>query len=258
MIDVNSSLCTACEQCVLACPACIMQLNSENVAACINDKSCINCAHCFAICPEGAISINGINPQAMTAVEKMNFSQKERDTLFKTRRSTRVFKNELIPHDLIMQALDDASYAPTAINSQKIEWILIEKPSIIQQLVKEVAEFVLTLNVPAFAGYLEMYDKGNDSFLRGAKQIILAHTPIDWDWGPQDAAAAISYLELSLHSRNIGTCWAGFVTKASHAGKAPCIELPKGRIIQGGLMFGYAGLQYARIPIRKEIRITIK
>lgn len=258
MIEVNSSLCIGCEQCVLVCPAVIMELNSENIASCLNDKVCINCAHCFAVCPEGAISINGINPQGFPKVEKFNFDQIGGEQFFKTRRSIRVFKKDLVPYALIVQALSDASYAPSSGNSQKVEWILIEKSSIRKQLIKEVAEFVNSLNVPMYDKYAKMYNMGKDPFLRGARQLILAHTPIDSKWGPQDATAAISYLELSLHSRNIGTCWSGFVKMASEHGKIPSINLPEDRIIQGGLMFGYADVEYARIPIRKDIRIVLK
>ena len=76
-------------------------------------------------------------------------------------------------------------------------------------------------------------------------------------WNTLDCATAVSYLELALHSYGIGTCWSGFVIAAASNGVDLGIPLPEGRKICGGLMIGYPAVQYARVPPRKPVRLTV-
>ena len=87
--------------------------------------------------------------------------------------------------------------------------------------------------------------------------LILAHGDANMPWNALDCAAAVSYLELALHSYGIGTCWSGFVIAAAGNGVDLGIPLPEGRKICGGLMIGYPAVQYARVPPRKPVRLTV-
>ena len=51
---VDPKGCTACENCVKACPADAITIKKT---AFINDKKCIGCSHCIAVCPEGTINV---------------------------------------------------------------------------------------------------------------------------------------------------------------------------------------------------------
>lgn len=91
----------------------------------------------------------------------------------------------------------------------------------------------------------------------GGPSLILAHGDANMPWNALDCAAAVSYLELALHSYGIGTCWSGFVIAAAGNGVDLGIPLPEGRKICGGLMIGYPAVQYARVPPRKPVRLTV-
>ena len=62
---------------------------------------------------------------------------------------------------------------------------------------------------------------------RGAPSLILAHGDANTPWNAIDCAAAVSYLELALHSYGIGTCWSGFVIAAANNGVDLGIPVPK-------------------------------
>lgn len=51
---VDPSGCTACADCLAACPAAAIEVKS---AAVISEETCIGCGHCIAVCPQGTIKI---------------------------------------------------------------------------------------------------------------------------------------------------------------------------------------------------------
>ena len=101
------------------------------------------------------------------------------------------------------------------------------------------------------------FHAGQDPILRGAPSLILAHGDANTPWNAIDCAAAVSYLELALHSYGIGTCWSGFVIAAANNGVDLGIPVPEGRKICGGLMIGYPSVQYARVPPRRPVRLAV-
>lgn len=259
MVTIETASCIKCASCAMVCPLSLFEGAKGQQPRYVleNTKHCIHCGHCFAVCPAGAITLDGISPASMPQVVKAPVDATQRTTLFRTRRSIRVFTSTLVPHDVLHEALVDASYAPTAINRQNVEWILVEGTEPIQTLLAQTVEWLKSCNVPYYAPFLADFAAGHDSILRGAKQVIFAYTPTDSAWGPQDASAALSYLELSLHTREVGTCWSGIVKKAIGSGQITSVPLPEGCTVQGGLMLGYPDISYARVPVRKAVRLRI-
>lgn len=259
MVQIEESTCTRCGFCARVCPQYLFGWENKEIALydAARDSQCIHCGHCFAVCPSGSISLDGVQAASMPAVQKAPLEPLQREMLFRTRRSVRAFSSKKVPHAVLNEALLDASYAPTATNKQNILWTLVEDPARLQRIIAETVDWARSSGSPRYARYLERYEAGIDIILRGAHQAIFAYTPESWVWGPQDASAALSYLELSLHTRGIGTCWAGFVTSAAAAGAVPALELPAGHSMHGGLMLGYPAVPYARVPVRKDVRLTI-
>lgn len=256
MVYINDSTCARCGACEQVCPQYLFSWKKKEIAQydVDHDGYCIHCGHCYAVCPSGSISLDGVKAADMPAVQKAPLEPLQRDMLFRTRRSVRAFSSEKVPHAVLNEALLDASYAPTATNKQNVIWTLVENPNRIQSIIAETVDW---LRSSQYRAYLELYEAGKDVVLRGAHQAIFAHTPSAWGWGPQDATAALSYLELSLHTRGIGACWTGLVKAAANAGAVPALELPVDHSLHGGLMLGYPAVRYARVPVRKDVRLTI-
>lgn len=259
MVTIDTATCSHCGACTRVCPVQLFAGAKGQQPSFAQEKAgrCIHCGHCFAVCPTASITLDGVAPASMPPVLHAPVGPAQRSTLFRTRRSVRVFQPRLVPHELLHEALVDASYAPTATNRQNVQWILVEDPAQIQNLLRQTAAWLESCNNPHYASYLADFAAGTDRILRGAKQAIFAYTPTAWAWGPQDASAALSYLELSLHSRGVGTCWAGIVKNALASGQVSALPVPADCTVHGGLMLGYPDINYARVPVRKAVRLQI-
>lgn len=52
----------------------------------------------------------------------------------KSRRSTRKFKNEMVPEELVEQVVEAGRYAPSGGNSQSTHFIVIENKEVLDKL----------------------------------------------------------------------------------------------------------------------------
>ena len=75
---------------------------------------------------------------------------------------------------------------------------------------------------------------------------------------PAACTLAVSYVDLMAQSMGLGTCWAGFFNAAANLWPPmnEALGLPEGHASFGAMMIGYPAFTYARIPLRKEARIT--
>ncbi|MEG2140905.1 MAG: nitroreductase family protein [Bilophila sp.] len=255
MLTLDSGACVRCGSCVLVCPVGLFVRSAGEVIHYFSGKSeqCIHCGHCYAVCQVQAITLDGVRD--LSAMETLRLDAQQRDMLFRGRRSVRIFRKEPVPESVLCEALRDASYAPTGGNAQNVEWILVNESERIRAIVSQTAAWLRREANPRYARYVEAYDAGHDAILRDAPQAVFAHTPADWKWGAQDATGAITYLDLSLHTRGVGTCWTGLVIAAANANAVPALRVPEGRHVYGGLMVGYPAVPFVRIPPRKDVRV---
>lgn len=257
MIIINEAKCTACGYCSKVCICDVFIPQPGKAPDCSNQTSCMHCGQCFAVCPMGAISMDGVMADDLGVLEHTSLNKGQSDLLFKGCRSVRNYKPELVDRAVLLDALEDARYAPTASNTQNVEWILVEDPAHKQAILDEVVAWAKTLNLPQHAKRIAAHMAGGDMILRGAPQAIFVHTPDIGGPGKANAAIALSYLALALHNRGIGSCWAGFVMMAVEAGKVPSLPVPEGRKLGGGLMFGYPSIRYMRAPVRKPVQLQV-
>ena len=68
--------------------------------------------------------------------------------------------------------------------------------------------------------------------------------------------AALSYLELALHSVGVISCWAGLVILALKDGEDLGLAIPEGRRVEAGLLYGYPTIRYRHLPPKLPQRIT--
>lgn len=106
-------------------------------------------------------------------------------------------------------------------------WLLVEGRDRLHDLASRVADWMSTLT-GKYSHVASAFRAGQDPILRGAPSLILAHGDANMPWNALDCAAAVSYLELALHSYGIGTCWSGFVIAAASNGVDLGIPLPEG------------------------------
>lgn len=245
--------------CVAECPFGLIEEAADKTARFIDqaESLCIECGHCLAICPTGAVSIDGLQQAQLDPVRRDLAPGKEQMTqLLRTRRSTRGYKDQPVPRELLEELVDLTRWAPTARNQQTVHWLLVAGREQVRELAALIIDWLRAENL--FPGMVARWDKGRDPVLRDAPVLAAVHAP-EQGYRPEvDCSIALASLELAAPAHGLGACWAGFFMNASGA-YAPLRErlpLPEGHKIFGALMLGYPKYRYRYIPTRKPARIT--
>ncbi len=113
-----------------------------------------------------------------------------------TRRSIRRYTGEKIPAETINEIIRAAMYAPSAVNRQPWQFIVIDN--------QEIREEITKIHPHA-------------SFLADASHGILVCGDVDKEHAPgyhhADCGAATQNILLAAHSLGIGSCWIGIYPK---------------------------------------------
>ncbi len=157
--------------------------------------------------------------------------------LIRTRRSVRKFQDQPVPEDILLKALELATWAPNGGNYQPWKFLIVSNKKLIEQMADAVkAKTELMISWPEakqFGEAVERWRKASD-FFRGAPvciavlmgkyssmadQILRARGETDpvgreirsyrqlGNSSLQSVAAAITYLLLILHYFGLATTW---------------------------------------------------
>lgn len=258
LIVVDADLCARDGACVSECPSYILELKpGDSVPHSVKEaeERCIDCGHCVAVCPTGALSLRTTTPSDCLPVQPdllPGLESTERQ-LF-ARRSIRAFQERAVPKETLSRLLEIARHAPTASNSQTVEWMVYHETEGVRRIAGQVEDWMRANASPNDLLALKLAEEhGADRICRGAPHLVFAHVPKGREG---DGMIALTYLEIAAFSAGVGACWAGFVTAASRVW-APLqaeLNLPEGRVLAGGLLLGYPRYRYHRIPPRKALR----
>jgi ferredoxin len=144
ILDVDEDKCIKCRQCVRDCPEGLFHENAENSGTGIHFsdpyEDCRQCGHCIAVRFVDAIEFEALEkPPVFDGVEQPS-TLISYETLLKflmARRAIRQFKSEPVPEVKINAVLEAMRHAPTALNSQRLGYIVITDPARIRHLVEE-------------------------------------------------------------------------------------------------------------------------
>lgn len=228
---------------------------------------CISCGHCGAVCPHNALQLNTASLAEPDPFDRNKLPTAEQlNLLIKGRRSIRVYKKEPVARETISEIISLARYAPTARNSQMLQWLVIDnsqKLSSLKDHVKDWMQNALENNDPSAIAYgfdkaLQAFAEGIDPILRDAPGIVIIHAPTAYPMGLIDSTIATTTFEIIAASRAIGTCWAGYFMMAAKAW-APLrqeLMLPDGHHLTTALMVGKPKFNYTTLPERNAPIIT--
>ncbi len=263
---VDDAKCNRCGICIKECPPRIIEMvEPKALPTVIPDQRerCIVCGHCVAVCPFEAISLDTMMPVDCAPVNKELLPTAEQmEHFLRSRRSIRVYKEKTVPHTVLVKLIDIARYAPSAHNSQPVQWLIVEDPAEVRKLAELVIQWMnlLVKKSPRlveqfhFDKFVSAWERGEDRVLRGAPHIIVAHAPKDTAMAQENCAIALTYLELAAYSQGLGTCWAGYLMAAASSFPAliNALALPGGHKCFGAMMVGYPKHEFRCIPLRNK------
>lgn len=271
LLTIDKNKCKNDGICAMECPIGIIQMDKATKLPVISDSSeraCINCGHCVAVCPYGALSLASMSSEKCLDILDEKYDANQIELLLKARRSIRVYKDKIVDRNLIEKVIDVARYAPSGINRQPVNWIVIYDSKKVQhlaglviewmdKLVKEKSPMALALRMQ---NNIDAWKKQDDRICRKAPHLVIAYGLKDDAMAPQSATIALEYFEIAAKSLGLGTCWAGYVNMAinMYPPANEFVGLPKRGIALGSMMIGWAKFKYFKIPLRKSPNISWK
>ncbi|MDD2310724.1 MAG: nitroreductase family protein [Desulfuromonadaceae bacterium] len=269
-INVDQKKCKFDGICSAVCPMGIIELKDgatvPKLVARLEDL-CITCGHCVAICPHGALSLDEMKVEDCPPLRAdLALDSEQAEHFFRSRRSIRVYRDKVVEREKLARLIDMAHYAPTASNSQQVEWLVINSKGQLQDLAGmsvDMLRYLIKEGHPLAKAYklersVEAWEAGIDPVLRGAPVLVVAHAPKGYAMAQVDSGIALTFLDLAAPTVGLGACWAGFFMMA--AAQWPPLQqalaLPDGNACFGAMMIGYPKYDYHRLPQRKEAVIS--
>lgn len=270
LLIVDGSKCKKDGICASECPIAIIRLkDKESLPEMVpgGEKFCLICGHCVAVCPHGALNHAQVSIKDCPPIKKeLAITEEQTVQFLRSRRSIRLFKDKPVQKKKIQRLIEIGRYAPTASNSQLVEWMVFTD----QAKIKEMAELTVdwmraeiqknphSPRLSYMPWIIAAWDAGYDVVLRGAPAMVVASTPKEASNGMVDLTLALSYLELAAPTLGIGTCWAGLLQGAllAHPTLKEALGLPEDHPHYYSMMLGYPKVKYFRLPERKPPKIT--
>lgn len=269
ILIVDEEKCNKDGICVADCPVAIIRLKDGNGFPELvpgGDEACLMCGHCVAVCPHGALSHTQVQLEACPPIDKdLAIDEPQAVQFLRSRRSIRHFKDKTPDQATLRRLIEIARYAPTAGNTQLVEWIVVTDRAKIKKIAGVTVEWIRGVlekapeSAPPYMPLIvRAWDKGIDSVLWNAPVLVVASASEEARNGMVDVTLALSYFELAAPKLGLGTCWAGLLQGALLYSPAArqVVGLPEGHPHHYPMMVGRPKYTYHRLPERKAPKIT--
>ena len=272
IFTVNEETCTRCGICAEVCIVSVIDISDDfPKPVSFAETSCIRCGACVISCPSASFLHRDISlDECPIITNNHDISFEQVEVLLKTRRSVRVFKDQLVPREDIEKILEVVRYSPTGTNLQNVQWLVFDDKAELEHLNRIGVDWMVNsfINDEVYANLVseewvenlvKRKETGQLSFLKGAPVVISAVSDLNRPESKYtNCAIALSYFDALAQTMGLGCCWHGFFTRASTDSPeiAKMINLPEGFQIYGSLLVGYPRYEYKRIPKRNPAKIT--
>ena len=127
------------------------------------------------------------------------------------RRSVREYTDEAVSDAVLLELIDAAVQAPSAINQQPWCFVVVREPSLLAHICDQAKAHLLkaSLGAPAHPFRDMLNDPQFDIFYHAPVLLVIAASQLT-DWAVEDCALAAENLMLAAYGAGLGTCWIGF------------------------------------------------
>lgn len=130
----------------------------------------------------------------------------------KTRRSTRKFRDEMVPKALLDQVIEAGRYAPSGGNSQSTHFIVIQKKEVLEHLAILAREEFSKMEIQedtykSIANSIRASKKGDYVFHYNCPVLIVTANKKEYGNNIADCACALENMMLMANALDLGSVW---------------------------------------------------
>ncbi len=275
-IEFNYEICTRCGLCSKVCGSKRIEIDENDRPFKIISEGCNDCGHCVAVCPDNAVRNNRMDMRDFMEMVDPEISIEQFTHLVRNRRSIRNYKSEPLKKEHIDKIMGVVNYIPTGSNRQSLKYKFITDQELLQEIKLAIASkirFVSKLinNFPmkyfvseksrrSMHRLIELFDRGDDTFLRGAPCLLIIYTEEKYFKIPQwDAGIASNTIDLTAQTLGVGTLMNGYFVVLSERYRSikKLVQIPKNNQILTAINLGYPSIRYKKTVYRRPLDIKI-
>jgi nitroreductase/NAD-dependent dihydropyrimidine dehydrogenase PreA subunit len=280
-ITVDSKACTQCGACVQVCAIASVFEIRDGAAVAVHPERCWGCGQCVSVCRVDAIDHDAFPLEKCPLVDSGRQPTAEQlATLVRARRSARTFAERPVPRDIVRELVSVSRWAPSAQNSQDVDWVAIDDRARITEISKatvdEIRRFSRLMRHPMLRGILGLFlgrdlaksagrnsrageelvercAKGFDPIFYNAPVVLVGHTRSRRAFARDDAIYAAYNLMLAAERLGLSTCQIGILQMTvEHSSRVRrMLGLSDGRTAQVALVLGYPLHPFRRLVPRR-------
>lgn len=164
------------------------------------------------------------------------------EELLKNRRSVRDYQDKKIDPKVLQEILNNTCQAPSAMNKQPWEFIVIQDRKLIEKISDESKSNLLREieeNPNSEVKKYEQMLRGRSNVFYNAPCLVIIAGKNEYEFFQRDCALAAAYFMFAAVAKNLGTCWIGLGAEIKDAALKQEIGLPENYEIAATLIIGH-------------------
>ena len=278
-ISISTETCIKCGKCVKVCPINVFTQEPQSVPVVANPGMCIEFGQCVSVCPTSSVShelfpsekVHSIDYSMLPTADSMML-------LLKSRRSNRALKKTPVPDELLDKIIEAENVAPTASNSQQVNYTLITDKKKLKEITEftlssfesklkyldnKIAKYLLGKTSPKLLRYIPLvkemrrqFSEGNDLILRNAPVLLLIHSPKSNQYKEVDCNLAYQNGSLMAQALGVSQIYGGFVLNAVRSNPKGFAKIIKTEEVVCAVMaLGMPQFSYPNYVDRKDANV---
>ncbi len=128
------------------------------------------------------------------------------------RRTVREYTEEPLPKATLLQLIDAAIQAPSAVNEQSWAFNVVQDRRLLERISTESKAYMLRQPFPdAHSSRLrELLQKSGFDIFYHAPALVVISSPVNDRWAVENCSLAAENFMLAACGLGLGTCWVGF------------------------------------------------